>query len=294
MSYKKVFCTFADSGLKKSLERIKKQAESMNVYDNILIYDENRLDFKIRIRFKDKLIHGSRGFGYWVWKPQVVIQTFEKMDYGDVLNYVDAGCWLNPAGKGRLNEYFNMAFQDEKGILAFQVKNTFNDPLLDQFSLPEYKWTKGDLFDFFNVRGLINITHSEQIGSGAFFIKKNQFTEKFIKEWLNVYEHNFGLADDSFSVSPNFEGFIEHRHDQSIFGILCKIYNINTISAFEYWYPSKTKNNILKLKSDWSKLKKYPIWAKRDKDYGFIGNSIRLGFRFLKKFKKLVKLCLKI
>ena len=133
MSYKKVFCTFADSRLKKSLERIKKQAESMNAYDNILIYDENRLDFKMRIMFKDKLIYGSRGFGYWVWKPQVVIQTFEKMDYGDVLNYVDAGCWLNPEGKGRLNEYFNMAFQDEKGILAFQVKNTFNDPLLDQF-----------------------------------------------------------------------------------------------------------------------------------------------------------------
>lgn len=289
MNYKKIFCTFADPRLRKSLERIKKQAETMKTYDDILIYDERSLDFNFKIRFKDKLVYGSRGFGYWVWKPQVVLQAFDKMDYGDALNYMDAGCWLNLKGKKRLNEYFNMVFQDEKGILAFQVKNTFNDSLLDQFSLPEYKWTKGDLFDFFNVRNLINITHSEQIGAGIFFIKKNKFTEKFIREWLNVYEHNFRLADGSPSISPNFEGFIEHRHDQSIFGILCKIYDIKTISAFEYWYPSK--DNILK--PDWSKLKDYPIWAKRDKNYGFIGNLITYCFKFLEKFKKVSRLMFK-
>ena len=281
---KKFFCTFADSRLKKSLERIKKQAELMKTYDEILIYDESGLDLDFKERFKDNLVYGSRGFGYWVWKPQVILQTFEKMDYGDVCNYVDAGCWLNPKGKKRLNEYFDLVLQDEKGILAFQVKNTFNDPLLNQFSLPEFKWTKGDLFDYFGVRNNLNITQSEQIGASVIFIKKNKFTEKFVKEWLNVYQQNFGLADDSPSVSLNFAGFIEHRHDQSIFGILCKIYEVNTISAFEYWYPSK--ENIHK--PDWSKLKNYPIWAKRDKDYDFIKNLENLQSKITKKLQKII------
>lgn len=264
-SPKKFFCTFADSRMRRSLKRIKSQASAIGVYDELHILDETRLNADFRQRFSQQLVPSCRGYGYWVWKPQILLQTFEHMKDGDLVHYCDAGCWINPKGKKRLLEYFEMT--EQSGSLAFQVKNTFNDPILDTLSLPEYQWTKGDLFDYFNVRDRYDITHSQQIGAGIVFIKKSPQSERFLRRWLATYEDDFSLSDDSPSRSPNFEGFIEHRHDQSIFGILCKLDEVNTISAFEYFYPSSAENR----KPDWSKLEHYPIWAKRDKDLGLIG-----------------------
>lgn len=262
---KKIFLSFADTWLRRSLKRIARQAEVMGCYDSIITATEHDLDQGFRARFVDKLRPGVRGFGYWVWKPQIILQTLEEMNDGDLLQYSDVGCWLNPAGGKRLHEYFELAASEPSGVLAFQVKNTFGDPSLDRFSLPEYQWTKGDLFDYFAARGEKDITHTEQIGAGVIFLKKCDTSRALLHEWLQVFEDDFTLVDDSPSISPNFEGFREHRHDQSIFGILCKKYDVQTLSTFEYWYPSATDST----KPDWRKLETYPVWAKRDKDMGF-------------------------
>lgn len=261
---KKAFCTFADSRLRKSLRRIYDQAEGIDVYDEIHIFDESDLDPEFRKRFKTKLSHKIRGFGYWVWKPQIILQTLEQMSEGDILNYCDAGCWINSRGKDRLLEYFNMAHSS--GMLAFQVKNTFGDEHLEKYSLPMKAWSKGDLFDHFGVRKRTDITECEQIGAGVIFIKNCTTSRQIIKDWLKVYEEDFALTDDSPSKSPNLPGFIEHRHDQSVFGILCKLSGVSTVSAFEYYYPAATPDE----KPDWSKLEHYPIWAMRDKKYGLL------------------------
>lgn len=113
-SYKKWFCTFADSKMRKSLKRIKEQAESMDVYDHILIYDETNLSKDFCNHFKEKL-RPSRGYGYWCWKPQIILQTLEKMEDGDILQYTDAGCHLNKNGRQRLLEYFEIANLTDSG-----------------------------------------------------------------------------------------------------------------------------------------------------------------------------------
>lgn len=41
------------------------------------------------------------------------------------------------------------------------------------------------------------------------------------------------MADDTPSVIKNLDGFVEHRHDQSIFSILSKLYNAKAIKNFE-------------------------------------------------------------
>lgn len=280
---KKIFLTFADKRLQRSLDRIANQAETMGCYDTIITATEYDLDEEFRIRFSDKLRPEVRGFGYWSWKPQIILQTLEAMDEGDLLQYSDVGCWLNPAGKKRLQEYFELVSNEPSGVLAFQVKNTFGDPSLDRFSLPEYLWTKGDLFDYFAVRKKEAITHTEQIGAGVIFIKKCDTSRSLLHEWLQVFEDDFSLTNDSPSHSPNFKGFKEHRHDQSIFGILCKKYDVHTLSTFEYWYPSATDST----KPDWSKLETYPVWAKRDKDMGFWCNVTTHAKRITNKLQSL-------
>ncbi len=238
----------------------------MEVYSDVFAYAESDLDISFRDKFSDRLVPGSRGFGYWVWKPQIILQAFRRMAPGDLLHYADAGCRLNPKGAARLEEYFAVVSGERTGLLAFQVKNTFGDPILDGFSLPERRWTKGDLFDYFSARGNSFITDSEQIGAGNIFLRKCPAAEDFVRRWLKVFEDDFSLADDSPSISENFPDFIEHRHDQSVFGVLCKVHGVPTLSAFEYWYPSSSDIS----KPDWKKLEYYPVWAKRDLDMGAI------------------------
>ena len=43
------------------------------------------------------------GYAYWSWKPYLINQLFEKMQYGDSLCYFDGGC-VFPEEKGKLED----------------------------------------------------------------------------------------------------------------------------------------------------------------------------------------------
>ena len=269
----KIFLTFADSRLKKSLARIAQEATEMGVYSSVLTLNESDLSPMFIDRFKDRLKSSVRGYGYWCWKPQIIKQTLESMEDGDLLHYCDVGCHLNIGGKGRLLEYFQILSKDSLGLLAFQAKIPSTPFEYDGRSLLDLKdrlWIKGDLLDYFGVRNRADVIDTQSIGAGILFLRKTKATMEIIDQWLNVYNTSFSLVDDSPSLSPNLSEFIEHRHDQSIFSIICKLRGVETISAYEYWYPSRSNVS----KPDWHALQNYPIWAMRNKDFGFIGNAI--------------------
>jgi len=278
--------SFADSRMKRSLQRLLQQAANLDFFGKIHLLNENDLSADFKERFKDKLIHGSRGFGYWSWKPQVIAQTLKEMKDGDLLLYLDAGCHLNKAGIKRLKEYFEILDGSESGVLAFQSKQPTADisPLQYDgrrlFDQPNYEWVKGDLFDYFGVRYDKSYTHAQAIGAGIIFVKKCEQSLALIREWQEIISQNFSLLDDTPSKSQNLEGFREHRHDQAIFSLLCLKYGVPTLSAYEYWYPKKLASS--RLEPDWGELKDFPIHAKRDKDLGPIKN-LKQKLRLLPK-----------
>lgn len=259
-----IFLSFGNSDLQKSAKRIEKQALKMDIYDEISIYNEHKLDTDFRKHFSQKLRKHTRGFGYWCWKPQIILQALSKMKDGDILHYADMGCHLNANGVSRLKDYINYASKSQSGILAFQaIPPDFHDGQ----QLPDLRdklWVKGDLLDYFHVRDRKEIVETPTYGATTLFIKKSIHSINFIKEWVTVYYQDFTLTDDTPSKSPNLEGFIENRHDQSIFSILCKLYKVTTLSAYEYWYPQKENT----ARPDWETLKNYPIHARRDKQFG--------------------------
>jgi hypothetical protein len=275
--------SFADSRLWKSLARLNKQAEDLNFFNSIILGTENDLNLDFRIKHIEKLLQGSRGYGYWAWKPQILIQILNKIQFGDSILYIDAGCHLNKLGSWRLEEYFEILEKSPTGILAFQAKTPVADisplhydgrPLFDQ---PNYQWIKGDLFEYFGVRENPIYTHAQAIGATIILIKKNETSLKIVNEWLSIIEHDFSLLDDAVSKVENLPGFIEHRHDQSIFTLLCLKYQVPTLSAYEYWYPQ-----VDRMEPDWNALKYFPIHAKRDKDLGGFDPTIN----FRKYFKQ--------
>jgi len=66
-------------------------------------------------------------------------------------------------------------------------------------------------------------TRQRQAGTLLFLVCKE--TRQLINEWYEL-ACDYHNIDDSPSISENLIGFREHRHDQSIFSLLSKKYNL--------------------------------------------------------------------
>lgn len=225
-NYKLNFMTFGGptEGYRKRVEIISDQARSFNMFDNIYGFTDKDLqnDEEFWNKHSTFMLNNRRGFGYWVWKPHLLLKILNQMNEGDVLVYSDAGCTLNNTGLARFNEYLNILEQSESGILNFELTH------------PEYKYTKNDLFEYLNASE--NIKYKFQILSGIFLIRKNTNTVNLVQKWKDIYDVSYHYAADTPSVSKNHPEFVEHRHDQSIFSILCRQNGCVTLPD-ESYYP---------------------------------------------------------
>lgn len=237
--------TFADSAMSHMHRRFSRQARKMKVFEKVFCWTEADLEETFTREFVDVLKSDVRGFGFFVWKPQVILQALGRSEIGDVVLYLDSGSHLVATGKERLFEYVEMATSSESGILAFQLTHI------------EKEWTKGDLLEYLGVSDQAEICNTEQIQAGAIFVHHRPGVRAFFEEWLAVFRQRFDLVDDTPSVAPNDEAFVAHRHDQSVFSLLAKIRGVTLLSALEQ-YPAGNP-------PDWKSLRDFPIHHRRDK-----------------------------
>lgn len=250
---RKVLMAFGSLHIAKGFPRFREQAEAMNVFDEINCYTEKDLDKDFKKLWGRYLIPYSRGYGYWCWKPYLIYKTLERMKDGDILLYTDIGCFFNPKGLPRLNDYYEITKNSKSGILG--VRSQIDSYLPDQIHWEHY-WTKGDVFDYFGVRGDKLVTHTTQFESTITFFRKDMNTLKFVADWYKAYLDDYSLATDTPSKSPNFPEFVENRHDQSIYSMLCKKYKVEAIGTNEIFQQY-----------DWTLIENFPIHAMRDKAY---------------------------
>lgn len=205
------FITFGDKKFQNSIDRIEKQANDIGVFDNIIIYTDDWL--KEQKEFwdvhKDFVENNPRGYGYWLWKAYITKKTLSFMNDNDILCYADAGCTINKHGVKRIMEYFDILNQSNYGTLSFELEHI------------EYRWTKKDLAIALGASD--SILYSPSLIATSFLLRKCENSIKVVDEWYN-YGCNYHLIDDTPSIEPNSEGFIENRHDQAIFSILRKLH----------------------------------------------------------------------
>lgn len=219
--------SFVDSRFVPVGERLLAQARQFDCIGKAAVLTERDLDAPFLGHFRAVLRKRVRGFGFYSWKPQVIQQSLRALPEGSLLVYVDGGSHLNSAGEGRFKDYLEKCHSSETGILAFQT------------DWIERNWTKGDLLDFFGVRGNPLVTETGQVQAGLLFIRNSAENRAFVASWAEIFWDHFSLADDTPSSSPNLEGFIEHRHDQSIFSLLAKLHGVEVLPASEQEPQSK-------------------------------------------------------
>lgn len=251
----RLFLTFANAGYRNALQRIVREAEDSAFFDEICLCTEKDLDPVYIQKYGSWIEANKRGYGYWIWKSYLVKSFLEKLEFGDFLIYLDSGCEINKNAGKRYFDYLKLAAESSLGLVCFSTMST------------ERKFDKGDVLDALDMRDDAKALNSAQIMGGMMVICKKESSVALVKKWFDLVHNHLSLVDDSPSVSPNLEGFIENRHDQSVFSLLIKKTGgavvLKGVDEVEIW-PMTNRN--------WSRLYHTPFHAVRRNEI-----SSRLG-----------------
>ena len=210
---KPILITFGDGDLRfrRAARRIVREAQATNLFDQCL-----SLDFKW---FRDydetsfELASGwlrqgqVRGAGYWLWKSLIFKWAAEVFPGRDI-QYLDAGLVIKPGQDARkVLESWIIEAQDLGG-LAFNLPRHL-----------EIEWCKREILEYLDPAK--QFWYTNQIESCFIFLTANRVRE-FGEEWhkASIFRNGYFLTDAL--DEPQFEEFIENRHDQSIFSLLWK------------------------------------------------------------------------
>lgn len=218
------FVTFGSESFYDALRRVRAQARKSHIFDHVWINRERNLPRNFR-EIHGPFLESSKSYGYWIWKPQIILQALEKLKWGDILLYVDAGVHLDPAQRIELESFLLSARNAPSGCLASQL------------DFPERDWTKRDTLLKLDVSASEDVLDTGQIQSGALVFVKSETTLELVRDWLFWCTNDYSMVDDSPSSLPEADSFKAHRHDQSVLSILAKRFQVETFPAslMEQW-----------------------------------------------------------
>ncbi len=216
-----------------------KLASKFNVFDTIHIYTQDTLLYypEFYSNHLNFIRQNSRGFGYWIWKSFIIWKHLETLKEGDILLYLDSCTYLNVEAKDKFLEYIEIVKKNKDGNLFFEYPNIISH------------WCKMDTIMALGAEELLN---SKEVVPGVLFTTANEKNIRFFK-FIYEISCDYHLIDDSPSKHPNVPEFHEHRHDQSIFSILTRLYMPDSISS------NPNSDDINFYQRDELRIK-YPIW----------------------------------
>jgi hypothetical protein len=186
----------------------RKTALNIGLVKKVISFSHKDIDEEFYLKNKE-ILEQKRGGGYWLWKPYFIKKALLELGENEILFYCDSGS----------------KFVNSVDLLIDNFKEGF-DIVPFELQFIEKHWTKRDCFQLADC-DTQEFTNSKQILATFSLWKKSEFTISFAEEWLKLAQDPRVLTDmDNQLGLPNHEGFVEHRHDQSIFSLLIKKHKI--------------------------------------------------------------------
>lgn len=239
MSQKIHLITYGNNNFTKSKQRINNEAINSRWFDTITICGPETLTMPFQNEFRE-ILNKPRGAGYWIWKFDIIKQQLNKLDYNDILVYVDAGCSINTNGKTRFNEYIEILNNSKESIISFQMCHI------------DKKYTNKELFHHFNMNVHDDDANSGQFIGGILIMKNTEKMMNMIDECINVLRADSLLVTDYYNKLEQCDEFIDNRHDQSILSLVRKKHGSIVLTDETWFTPFGNKESL-----------KFPFWATR-------------------------------
>lgn len=232
--------------------RILDEARSFGVFDFIRSMTEHDIPEFIQ-RHKAFIDAHPKGYGLYIWKPTVILDTLVRMNDGDVLLYCDAGMQLNVKGLPRFREYIETVTQPECNLLVFSTNDTYvPQQYVKQDAIMEY-------FPEFNDTARF----TRYYYAGTMLFKKTDKTIALIRDYLALCETERLLDNIERSTYSRVPGYLGNDTDNGLFNLCVAKHGIHADI-----YPDETNiydGNGLQQHGtpDWSALAAYPLHYRR-------------------------------
>ena len=221
--------TFATPEYENAAKKLMYSALNVAKLDVLERYTLDSLDDDFRRR-NAEILAARRGAGYWIWKPYVVLKHLvERAEFGDVVVYCDS--LYDFKTELPLEEWF----ENDPDVVAFEYKPHSSRKASDLASVTEKRLSKRDAFYLMNVDYSVDF-HQNWAGFAAF--RKSFRSIRFVSEWL-TYVQDPRIVTDSPSSLPNDPGFHDNRHDQTVFSLLLRKWNVTALSP-----PDRELRNV--------------------------------------------------
>lgn len=208
----------------------------------------------------------TRGFGYWIWKPYIINQELSELENEDILVYIDSGCEVVKTADSRVIFENYIKYAQTNNVLAMKLNASMHEyceiNIARHFGLTSNQ---------FNNLSMISATMLVLTGS----LK----SRKLVNDWLKCAVENPKLLSGD-STYNGHEGFVAHRHDQSILSGLIHHEQIEPyVNQIDFDPAAGVSNDSL-------------FHAARNKHFfsimphTFFGKVIRLRWRLYRRFNK--------
>lgn len=169
-------------------------------FDKVYEYNDSKID----VDFKEKnkaIFKNKKGNGLYIWKPYCILKTLEKVNYGDIVFYCDAGSFFC------------------KNVRNYLI-NEVNDIWVSNIPFIEKQFSQKKAFDLMECNKE-EFRETNQIQGGFVGIRKTDETVSFVSEWLHYCE-DIRILSPSCDNEEEDICFIANRDDQTVLSLLCK------------------------------------------------------------------------
>lgn len=180
-----------------------------------------------------QLLSGRKGFGYWIWKPYFIREVLRRARPGEILIYADAGSTI----MAPVAPLVQIA-RDRSPIVAFGLHGHANRT-----------WIKRDAFIALDC-DTPRYWNAEAWNGACQVYRAGPESLAFVEAWLRACTTGRIVTDEPNELGRrNLPGFREHRHDQSLFSLLCEKHGLERFRD-----PSQWGNAIVLANSPYGQL----------------------------------------
>lgn len=193
------FVSYADEHYRAYQEELIERCKSCENLKGYFCYNRSSIEGTQFYKDNKKILDMKRGGGYCLWKPYIILDSFNYIDEGEAIFYLDSG------------DNFRCGAID-----VIKERMETNDMLLFDGCYRNRSWTKRDCFV---QMGCDNEEYwnTVQLEAGICVFKKCTKSKKILKEWIKyASDPRIGTDMENECEEENFESFRDHRDDQSV------------------------------------------------------------------------------
>jgi len=219
---KKIIISFATNPKWYKSQQLLNNSAKLGGFDGAISYTDKSRNWEFAKKYSD--ITSTRGYGYWQWKPIIILDALNKLNDGDIVGYVDSGNLI----LNNLDYIFKVC--NEQEIVLFDNR----DGNFEKTTHKNKEWTKGDCFALMDCDSE-KYYYAPQVDASYQFYKKSQKTVDFLNQYKDFCSNDNIISDIDNITKNNLPTFIDHRHDQSVLSLMAVKYNIQLLPEPSEW-----------------------------------------------------------